>query len=51
MDVVEELLVPISQRDDARVQQYLASNTTVLGETGPGKPSTAPARDKPSGTR
>ncbi len=51
MDVVEELLVPISQRDDERVQQYLSSNTTVLGETGPGKSSTAPARDEPSGTR
>ena len=56
MDVVEELLVPISQRDEERVQQYLSSNTTVFGggsarETGPGKPSTAPARDQPSGTR
>jgi hypothetical protein len=56
MDVVEELLVPISQRDEERVQQYLSSNTTVLGgssarETGPGKPSSAAARDQPSGTR
>ena len=55
MDVVEELLVPISQRDDERVQQYLSSNTTVLGggaarATGAEKPATTPARDQPSGT-
>jgi hypothetical protein len=55
MDVVEELLVPISQRDDERVQQYLSSNTTVLRagsarQTDPGKPATAPTRDQPSGT-
>ena len=55
MDVVEELLVPISQRDEERVQQYLASNTTVLRggaarETSTAKPATAPARDQPSGT-
>ncbi|WP_395656136.1 DUF6752 domain-containing protein [Nocardioides sp.] len=30
MDVVEELLVPLSQRDQARVDAYLASNTTRL---------------------
>lgn len=30
MDVVEELLVPISQRDDEKVQRYLASHTTTL---------------------
>ncbi len=41
MDVVEELLVPISQRDEEKVRQFLSSNTTALGgtsarETGPG---------------
>lgn len=30
MDVVEELLVPISQRDDEKIQAYLASHTTTL---------------------
>lgn len=30
MDVVEELLVPLSQQDQARVEAYLASNTTRL---------------------
>lgn len=30
MDVVEELLVPISQRDEQKVQQYLSSHTTTL---------------------
>jgi len=30
MDVVEELLVPISQRDEAKVQRYLSSHTTTL---------------------
>jgi hypothetical protein len=31
MDVVEELLVPLSQQDQERVESYLASNTTLLG--------------------
>jgi hypothetical protein len=31
MDVVEELLVPLSQQDQERVQRYLDSNTTLLG--------------------
>lgn len=30
MDVVEELLVPLSQRDEAKVRQYLDSHSTVL---------------------
>ncbi len=30
MDVVEELLVPLSQRDEEKVRQYLASHSTVL---------------------
>ncbi|CAI9408227.1 DUF6752 domain-containing protein [Nocardioides sp. T2.26MG-1] len=30
MDVVEELLVPLSQQDHERVEAYLASNTTRL---------------------
>jgi exonuclease VII large subunit len=30
MDVVEELLVPLSQRDEEKVQQYLSSHTTTL---------------------
>jgi hypothetical protein len=55
MDVVEELLVPISQQDHERVEQYLSSNTTVLRggsarESGARKPAGAPARDQPSGT-
>ena len=33
MDVVEELLVPISQRDEERVRQFLSSNTNALGGT------------------
>jgi len=58
MDVVEELLVPISQRDEERVRQFLSSNTTALGgtparETGPGAPiSEEPVpRDQSSGKR
>lgn len=39
MDVVEELLVPLSQRDQERVDAYLASNTARLSndksESGP----------------
>jgi hypothetical protein len=31
MDVVEELLVPLSQQDHERVERFLASNTTLLG--------------------
>ena len=30
MDAVEELLVPLSQRDEEKVQQYLSSHTTTL---------------------
>lgn len=30
MDVVEELLVPLSQRDEEKVRQYLDSHSTVL---------------------
>ena len=30
MDVVEELLVPLSQRDEEKVQKYLSSHTTTL---------------------
>ena len=30
MDVVEELLVPLQQRDQARVDAYLASNRVAL---------------------
>jgi hypothetical protein len=30
MDVVEELLLPLSQQDHERVEAYLASNTTRL---------------------
>ncbi|MCB0896900.1 MAG: hypothetical protein H6529_17325 [Nocardioides sp.] len=40
MDVVEELLVPLSQRDQDRVDAYLASNTTRLAsEAGDGRPA------------
>jgi hypothetical protein len=30
MDIVEELLVPMSQRDEAKVQQYLDSHSNLL---------------------
>lgn len=30
MDVVEELLVPLSQRDEEKVRAYLASHSTTL---------------------
>lgn len=30
MDIVEELLVPLSQRDEEKVRQYLDSHSTVL---------------------
>lgn len=30
MDIVEELLVPLSQRDEEKVRRYLDSHTTVL---------------------
>lgn len=30
MDIVEELLVPLSQRDEERVRAYLDSHSTVL---------------------
>ncbi len=58
MDVVEELLVPISQRDEERVRQFLSSNTDALGrisarETGTGVPITEQPvpRDQSSGKR
>lgn len=52
MDVVEELLVPLSQQDHERVEAYLASNTTRL-DTGrfdderTDGPSTAGTREQP----
>lgn len=41
MDVVEELLVPLSQQDRERVETYLESNTTRMG----GEPATDQSGD------
>lgn len=51
MDVVEELLLPIAQRDEEKIQQYLASNTTVLGNDTPRKGSSPATGDRRPGTR
>ena len=51
MDVVEELLVPIAQRDEEKIQQYLASNTTVLWNDAPRKDSSPATEDPRPGSR
>lgn len=53
MDVVEELLVPLSQQDHARVEAYLASNTVRLdaGRFEDGKADEHPADEYPADDR